>query len=69
MMGQIKVVKSGSKKFRELKKGEVFRSGVGRLYLKVDNTMAFSFEDMVLQSSLMAEVDAYPVNATLTVEE
>jgi len=73
-MGQIKVVESkGQKKecvFRELKTGEVFRGGLGTLYLKIDQDKVFNLTDMHLYPTKVNPVlDVYPVNATLTVEE
>jgi hypothetical protein len=72
-MGQIKVVESKSQKkfvFRELKTGEVFRGGLGTLYLKIDKDTVFNLTDMHLYPTKVSPVgDVYPVNATLTVEE
>ena len=69
-MGQIKVVKSGIKKFYELKNGEVFRVHWGTLYLKIDQDTVFSLTNMDLSATKVNPVlDVYPVNATLTIEE
>jgi hypothetical protein len=73
-MGQIKVVESKSQKkefvFHELKTGEVFRDGLGTLYLKIDRDTVFNLTSMHLYPAKVNPVlDVYPVNATLTVEE